>query len=89
MVDEVSCAIAGKRLAHEGDRADGSGLSIIDKDTHHIAARIAQKLRDAGFECAIVNLVPIDSATIRRHVILRTAGRKTGHPSVRKWPDAF
>jgi len=36
MVDEISCAIAGKRSAQEGDRADGSGLSIIDKDTHHI-----------------------------------------------------
>ena len=76
MVDEVSCTIAGKLLAQEGDRAEGSGLSIIDKDAHQIAARIAQKLRDAGFECAIVNLVPIDTVTIRRHVILRTPNVK-------------
>jgi hypothetical protein len=43
VVDEISCTIAGKRLAQEGDRAEGSGPSIIDKDTHHVAARIAQK----------------------------------------------
>ena len=71
MVDEISGAIAGKRLAQEGDRADGSGLSIIDKDTHHIAARIAQKLRGAGFECAIVI-----QRQFRRHVILRTPNVK-------------
>jgi len=86
MVDEISCAIAGKRSAQEGDRADGSGLSIIDKDTHHIAARIAQKLRDAGFECAIVNLAPIDTATISPSYYFTNSERKTRHPSVRKWP---
>jgi hypothetical protein len=62
MVDEVSCPIAGKRLAPESDHADGSGLSILGEDTHHIAARIAQKLRDAGFGCEIVNLVPTQTA---------------------------
>ena len=71
MIDEVGCPIPGKRLAPENDRADGSGLSIIDKDTHHIAARIAQKLRGAGFECAIVI-----QRQFRRHVILRTPNVK-------------
>jgi hypothetical protein len=101
MVGEVSCQIAGKPLAKESDRADGSGRSIIGEDTHHIAARIAQKLQDAGFECAIVNLVPIETATIRPHCgrlsadrtgvrwQLQAAERKTGHPLVRKWRDAF
>jgi menaquinone-dependent protoporphyrinogen IX oxidase len=52
-------------LAPESDRADGSGPSMIGEDTHHIAARIAQKLRDAGFKCVIVNLVPVETARYR------------------------
>ena len=65
MIDEAGCPIGGERLAPENDRADDSGLSIRGEDTHHIAARIAQKLRDAGFGCAIVNLVPVERGRCR------------------------
>ena len=65
MIDEAGCPIGGERLAPENDRADDSGLSITGEDTDHIAARIAQKLRDAGFGCAIVNLVPVERGRCR------------------------
>jgi len=60
MADEVSRLIAGKRLAPESDRADGGGPSVVSERNYLAAARIAQKLRDAGFGCEIVSLVPTD-----------------------------
>ena len=60
MADEVSRLIVGKRLAPESDRADGGGPSVVSERNYLAAARIAQKLRDAGFGCEIVSLVPTD-----------------------------
>ena len=57
MADEVSRLIAGKRLAPESDCADGGGPSMVSERNYLAAARIAQKLRDAGFGCEIVSLV--------------------------------
>jgi len=57
MADEVSRLIAGKRLAPQSDRADGGGPSMVSERNYLAAARIAQKLRDAGFGCEIVSLV--------------------------------
>jgi hypothetical protein len=60
MADEVSRLIVGKRLAPESDRADGGGPSVVSERNYLAAARIAQKLRSAGFGCEIVSLVPTD-----------------------------
>jgi len=57
MADEVSRLIAGKRSAPQSDRADGGGPSMVSERNYLAAARIAQKLRDAGFGCEIVSLV--------------------------------
>jgi predicted metal-binding membrane protein len=48
------------------DRADGGGPSMIGEDTAQIAARIAKRLRDAGVACETVNLVPTETAVLRR-----------------------
>jgi predicted metal-binding membrane protein len=37
-----------------------------NEDAHQIAARIAQKLRDAGGRCTVVNTVRTDPAVLRR-----------------------
>jgi predicted metal-binding membrane protein len=42
----------------------------ISENTHQIATRIAQKLRDAKFSCQIAVLVPADTAVLRRDRIV-------------------
>jgi hypothetical protein len=64
MADEVSRLIAGKRSAPESDRADGGGPSAVSERNYLAAARIAQKLRDAGFGCEIVSLFQINFASL-------------------------
>jgi hypothetical protein len=63
MADEVSRLIVGKRLAPESDRADGGGPSVVSERNYLAAARIAQKLRDAGFGCEIVSLFQVNLAS--------------------------
>jgi len=43
---------------------------MIGKDAHLLTARIAQRLRDAGMGCEIVNLVPTPTAVLRRDRII-------------------
>jgi predicted metal-binding membrane protein len=43
---------------------------MIDEDAHPLTARIAQRLRDAGIGCEIVNLVPTPTAVLRRDRIV-------------------
>ena len=38
----------------------------ISENTHQIATRIAQKLRDAKLSCQIATFVPADTAVLRR-----------------------
>ena len=47
------------------ENADGVG-----EDTHQIAAGIAQKLREAGLKSQILNLVPTQTAVLRRDCIV-------------------
>ena len=71
MIEEAGCPIGGKRLSPENDRADDSGLSIRGEDTHHIAARIAQKLRDAGFGARLSISCPLRKAAVEHRNCLR------------------
>jgi predicted metal-binding membrane protein len=50
----------------ESNRADGGGPSEVNDDVHQLAARIAQRLRDAGLGCEIVNLAPTPTTALRR-----------------------
>src|SRR6516162_505761 len=46
---------------------DGRCMSrAISDDSHQIATRVAQKLRDAKFSCQIATFVPADTAVLRR-----------------------
>src|SRR5215472_16802568 len=47
------------------ENADGERLSVSD-DAYQQATRIAQRLREAGLESQILNLVPADTAVLRR-----------------------
>jgi predicted metal-binding membrane protein len=58
--------LAGGRRTLESDRADRGGQSMVDEERHQITVRIAQKLRDAGLGCEVVNTVPTDTAALRR-----------------------
>jgi hypothetical protein len=62
MARKRSSPIAGKHRTAESDRADGGGTSVVSERRYLAAARIAQKLRDAGFACEIVGL---DTAVLR------------------------
>jgi hypothetical protein len=54
----------------KSDRADSGGQSIVPEEPHHIAARITQKLRDAGVACEVVNFVPTEAVVLRRDRII-------------------
>ena len=43
---------------------------MVGNERHQIAARIAQKFRDAGPGCEIVSLVPTDAAVLRRDRVI-------------------
>jgi hypothetical protein len=62
MARKRSSPIAGKHRTSESDRADGGGPSVVSERRYLVEARIAQKLRDAGFACEIRSL---DSAVLR------------------------
>jgi predicted metal-binding membrane protein len=53
---------------------------MIGKDAHLLTARIAQRLRDAGMGCEIVNLVPTPTAVLRRDriIVVLALGLLTG-----------
>jgi hypothetical protein len=43
---------------------------VVSEDAHLLTARIERRLRDAGIECEIVNLVPTQTAVLRRDRIV-------------------
>ena len=47
------------------ENPDGGGPSTVSQD-YRMAARIAQKLRETGLKAQILNLVPADTAVLRR-----------------------
>ena len=51
------------------ENADG-GRSSVSDDAYQQATRIAQRLREAGLENQILNLVPADTAALRRDRIV-------------------
>ena len=70
MAGESSHPIAAGRRPSGIEGADGGGPSRVGKEPHQTAAHIAQKLRDAGVSCGIVNLVPTETAVLRRDRIV-------------------
>jgi hypothetical protein len=58
-------SIAGNDPALETDCADDEGPSVVVERNYLAAARIAQKLREAGFGCEIVGLVSTDIVMLR------------------------
>jgi predicted metal-binding membrane protein len=50
---------------------------MADEGSHLMAARVAQKLRDAGLGCEIVNFVPADTAVLRRDLLWLSADMST------------
>ena len=65
MARKRSSPIAGKHRNSESDRADSGGPSVVSERRYVVAARIAQRLRDAGFKCEILSLVSTDSSVLR------------------------
>jgi predicted metal-binding membrane protein len=57
-----------ERQTSDGD--SGAGPSIVGEDAHLLTTRIAQRLRDAGIGCEIVDLVPTATAVLRRDRIV-------------------
>jgi predicted metal-binding membrane protein len=56
---------------HRTSDVDGvQGPLTVGEDAQLLAARIAQRLRDAGLACDIVNLVPTPTAVLRRDRII-------------------
>jgi predicted metal-binding membrane protein len=51
------------------DEHDG-GRSSVSKDSYQMAARIAQRLREAGLKSQILNLLPTDTTVLRRDRIV-------------------
>ena len=66
MASESNRPVARQRQALESDRADDGEPSMAGGDTRVLTAHIAQRLRDAGLACEIVNLMPIPTAVLRR-----------------------
>jgi predicted metal-binding membrane protein len=52
------------------ENADVEERSIVSQDAHQIAARIAQKLREAGLKGQVLNLEPADKTVLRRDRIV-------------------
>ncbi len=69
MAGDSSHQSPDERRNSDGDSV-GRRPSMIDEDAHPITARIAQRLRDAGLGCEIVNLVPTSTAVLRRDRIV-------------------
>jgi hypothetical protein len=63
-VRESNPPMAGNDRALERQSADGGGPSVVNERNYLAAARIAQKLRDAGFRCEIVSLVSTHNAVL-------------------------
>src|SRR6516162_6306340 len=66
MASEINRPVAKQPQAAEGDRADDGEPSMAGGDTRLLTAEIAQRLRDAGLACEIVNLMPAPTAGLRR-----------------------
>lgn len=64
MADEKSGPIGGMPRASDNGCADGGGPSMLREEPHQIAARIAQKLRDAGGDVVIVNPVRTETTAL-------------------------
>src|SRR6516164_8256940 len=52
------------------ENADGGRPSTVDEDPYQLAARIAQRLREAGLKSQILNLMPADTTVLRRDRIV-------------------
>src|SRR6516164_1186026 len=52
------------------ENADGGRPSTVDEDPYQMAARIAQRLREAGLKSQILNLMPADTTVLRRDRIV-------------------
>jgi hypothetical protein len=70
MAGENSRQNLGERRTSDGDSVQGAGPSMVGGDAHLLTAPIAQRLRDAGLACDIVNLVPTPTAVLRRDRII-------------------
>jgi hypothetical protein len=70
MADESSRPIGRQASSVDNNCADGRGPSIAGEGSHPKAALLAQKLRDVGIECQILNLLPTDPAVLRRDRIV-------------------
>ena len=66
---DVRCQMASiedDRTGSAGRSASLSDCAVNGDDARHIAASIAQKLREAFLKCEIVNLFPVEAAVLRR-----------------------
>src|SRR6516164_16893 len=52
------------------ENADGGRPSTVDEVPYQMAARIAQRLREAGLKSQILNLMPADTTVLRRDRIV-------------------
>src|SRR5215470_9115417 len=52
------------------ENADGGRPSTVSEDAYQMAARIAQRLREAGLKSQILNLMPADTTVLRRDRIV-------------------
>ena len=59
-------SIEDDRTGSAGRSASLSDCAVNGDDARHIAASIAQKLREAFLKCEIVNLFPVEAAVLRR-----------------------
>jgi predicted metal-binding membrane protein len=59
-------SIEGDRTGSAGRSASLGDCAVNGDDAQHIAASIAQKLREAFLKCEIVNLFPVEAAVLRR-----------------------
>ena len=52
------------------ENADGGRPSTVSEDAYQTAARIAQRLREAGLKSQTLNLMPADTTVLRRDRIV-------------------
>ena len=65
---DLACFASG--LLRQGRHRRTEGPLMLADERHQIAARIAQKLRDADVGCEIVALLHTDAAVLRRDSIV-------------------
>jgi predicted metal-binding membrane protein len=70
MPRESSRQSPGDRRTSDADSVQGVGPVTVGEDAQLVTARVAQRLRDAGLACEIVNLVPTPTTVLRRDRII-------------------